>query len=95
MSKYFIEKLESINYIKNLRNCGLLIAFDFDSKRIRDTFVNDLIENKMLCNPTRELTVRLRPNLCVTKQEIDHAISIIKKSINNLKVGIIQLNAGK
>ena len=39
----------------------------------------------MLCNPTRERTVRLRPNLCVTKDEIDHALSLIQKSINSIE----------
>ncbi len=33
----------------------------------------------MLSNPTREKTVRLRPHLCVTEDEIDHAVEIIKR----------------
>ena len=32
----------------------------------------------MLSNPTREKTVRLRPHLCVSKDEIDHAVEIVK-----------------
>ena len=85
MSKYFLKRLKSVNYLKNIRNCGLLFAFDFDSKSIRDKFVNCLWKNKMLCNPTRERTVRLRPNLCVTKDEIDYALSLIQKSINSIE----------
>ena len=37
------------------------------------------LNNKMLCNPTRQRTVRLRPNLCVSSEEVDHALSIISK----------------
>ena len=68
----------SIDKLENIRNCGLLFAFDFKEKSQRDIFVKELIDNKMLCNPTRDKTIRLRPNLCVTADEVDHALSIIQ-----------------
>ena len=70
--------LENIKELKNLRNKGLIFAFDFSDKQKRDLFFNELINNQMLCNPTREKTIRLRPHLCVNKDEIDHAIKVIK-----------------
>ncbi|MAI03318.1 MAG: hypothetical protein CMQ75_02155 [Gammaproteobacteria bacterium] len=70
--------LEKIKKLKNLRNKGLLFAFDFSDKHKRDIFFNGLINNQILSNPTREKTVRLRPHLCVSKDEIDHAVEIIK-----------------
>ena len=80
MSERLKNGLSDINNIKNIRNCGLLFAFDFEGRSQRDRFVKKLLDNKMICNPTREKTIRLRPNLCVTKEEIDHAISIMKKA---------------
>ena len=68
--------------LRNVRNSGLLFAFDFDTKELRDRFVKNLHENNMLCNPTGDFTVRLRPNLCVKKNEIDHASQIISKSVS-------------
>jgi len=70
--------------IKNVRNCGLIIAFDFEGKSQRDNFVRGVIENNMLCNPTGEKTIRLRPNLCVTEEEIEHALSIIQKASDKI-----------
>ena len=79
MSQLLIEGLSNIKNIKNIRNCGLLFAFDFNSNKQRDFFVKELLNNKMLCNPTRDKTVRLRPNLCLTADEANHALEIIKK----------------
>ena len=70
--------LSATSSLQNIRNCGLLFAFDFEEKSQRDIFVNELTNNKMLCNPTRDKTIRLRPNLCVTAEEVDHALSIIQ-----------------
>ena len=36
----------------------------------------------MICNPTGEKSIRMRPNLCVTKQEISEALVLIKQCIN-------------
>jgi len=80
MGKRFADKLREMPQIKNVRQVGLLLAFDFDDKSQRDKFVQKLYMNGMICNPTRELSIRLRPNLNVTEQEIDHAIKLIRKS---------------
>jgi len=79
MAKKLKEGLGSIEAINNIRNSGLLFAFDFQSADIRNAFVNKLISHRMLCNPTRGKTIRLRPNLCVNKKEIEHALNIISK----------------
>jgi L-lysine 6-transaminase len=81
MGIYFRSKLEKFNNIKNIRNTGLLFAFDFENKTNRDRFVNKLYKNGMICNPTGESSIRMRPNLAITELEIDNAIKIIQKSI--------------
>ena len=78
MAERLKKGLSQNNKLENIRNCGLLFAFDFKEKSQRDIFVKELIDNKMLCNPTRDKTIRLRPNLCVTADEVDHALSIIQ-----------------
>jgi len=35
----------------------------------------------MICNPTGEKSVRLRPNLAVTSDELEEALNIIRKSL--------------
>ena len=43
-----------------------------------------LYKNGMICNPTGNFSVRLRPNLAVEKKEIDAAIKIIQKSFKTI-----------
>ena len=81
MGMYFRSKLEKFNNIKNIRNTGLLFAFDFENKKQRDGFVKKLYKNGMICNPTGSCSIRMRPNLAITKLEIDSAIKIMQKSI--------------
>ena len=64
----------------NYRSAGHLIAFDFLSEEKRDNFVLKAYENNLLVNPTEDKTVRLRPNLAFSLNEIDDLLSRIKKS---------------
>ena len=84
MSERLKNGLEGIQGIKNFRKSGLLFAFDFESKEKRDSFVKAMLSNGMICNPTMDKTIRLRPNLCVTESEIDHALSILEAAANVL-----------
>jgi L-lysine 6-transaminase len=70
--------------IINVRNCGLIFGFDFEKSTQRDKFFEILTDNNMLCNPTRDKTIRLRPNLLVTSDEVDHALSIMNTAANKL-----------
>ena len=77
------EGLLKIRGIKNLRNAGLLLAFDLENKNLRDKLVTSLFEKNMIVNPTKDNTIRLRPPLSVSTLEIDEAINIIKSSMNS------------
>ena len=72
------EGLLKIRGIKNLRNAGLLLAFDLENKNLRDKLVNSLFEKNMIVNPTKDNTIRLRPPLKLGSLEIDEAINKIK-----------------
>jgi L-lysine 6-transaminase len=78
--------LKSINGLCNVRNCGLLLAVDFDSKNHRDYFTNTLKELGMICNPTKEKTVRFRPNMAISENEIYNAINLISQSCKSMLV---------
>ena len=73
--------------IKNLRNAGLLLAFDLENKNLRDKLVNSLFEKNMIVNPTKDNTIRLRPPLSVSSLEIDEAINKIKSSMDSFLKG--------
>jgi L-lysine 6-transaminase len=74
----------NIPVIINVRNCGLIFSFDFEESAQRDKFFEILTDNNMLCNPTRDKTIRLRPNLLVSLEEVDHALSIMNTAANKL-----------
>ena len=67
--------------VDNFRRAGFLLAFDFDNRNQRDNFFKKAYENKLLLNPTGEKSVRLRPNLAASKDEVDEICSIIENSL--------------
>jgi len=66
-SKFIEDSLK--DKVINYRSKGYLIAFDFESQEKRDEFVKNCFDNKLLINKAGEKTVRLRPNLALTKEE--------------------------
>ena len=54
----------------NYRSIGYLIAFDFNSKQERDNFVLNAYKNKLLVNPTADKSIRIRPNLSFSDNEL-------------------------
>jgi L-lysine 6-transaminase len=78
---YFLSELKKINGILNVRGKGFILAFDLENKEKRDLFFKNCLNNKFLVNLTGENSIRLRPNLCFRKNEIDDTISLIKKCL--------------
>ena len=70
--------------VLNYRATGLLIAFDFETKQIRDRFTSLCFQNGMICNGTGEKAVRMRPNLAISQYEIDDANFILDKVFQSL-----------
>ena len=77
----FRKELSSIKKIDNIRSSGLLFAFDLPDRNSRDTFVKNLRNIGMLSNPTSERSVRLRPSLCISDDDISQASSFIKEAL--------------
>ena len=74
-------KKELSNKVLNYRSIGNLIAFDFNTKEERDTFVQKSFDNNLLINKAGETTVRLRPNLALSQDELTHFLNLILKLI--------------
>lgn len=71
--KRFADKL--MGYFESYRGVGNLLAFDLPTKQERDAFVRRVYDKKLLVSPANETTVRLRPNMAVTLDEIDECIN--------------------
>ena len=57
--------------VLNYRSIGHLIAFDFPSEKARNIFANKCYEEKLLVNKAGNKTIRLRPNLAISSNEIN------------------------
>ena len=78
-SKELVAGLKSISNLRNIRHAGLLVAFDLVDSRKRDHVIHELFRRQMLCSPTQEKTIRLRPHLLVTKEDIKNAIDLLSE----------------
>lgn len=65
--------------VLNYRSVGALIAFDFETQMQRDAFIKESFKNHLLVNKAGEKTVRLRPNLALSNQEIETFLTKFKK----------------
>ena len=63
--------------VRNLRNEGLLVAFDFNTEIERNEFQTECYAQGLFLNKAGTNTIRLRPNLAVKEEEIDLALQII------------------
>lgn len=79
-----IQKLENdFPQITNARGKGLWCAFDLPSDEERTAFWKKAFENKLLLLMCGVQSIRFRPHLNVSKQEIDDSIAIIRKMLND------------
>ena len=84
--KQFINEMRDITLpmsvnAHNIRGKGVILAFDCINGEERDKLIKKLYDSQMLALGAGEKTVRLRPNLAVTKDEMEEAIQIIHKCL--------------
>jgi len=68
-------------YISNIRHRGLFAAFDLPSADIRKRFLTNAFNNGLIILPSGEKSVRFRPSLNITKDEISDGFEVIRKSL--------------
>ena len=89
MGNYLLDCLidlqnEFPEYVTQARGLGLMCSFNLPSKEIRNKFLAELYENKMIMLGCGAHSVRFRPSLIVTKENIDDGILRIKNVLYNL-----------
>ena len=67
--------------ISNARGKGLMCAFDLPNGEIRGQFQEKLFENQVIILVCGPQSLRFRPHLNVTKEDIDTALNTIEKVI--------------
>ncbi|MFL3008862.1 MAG: L-lysine 6-transaminase [Candidatus Neomarinimicrobiota bacterium] len=81
-----LEKLESefIEIVSNSRGKGLWCAFDLPNSKTRDHLINLIQKEGALILGSGHNSIRFRPHLNISKNEIDIAIEIISKALKKL-----------
>lgn len=70
--------------ITNVRGKGLLTAFDFPDKMIREKFIAEGIKHNVMFLGCGPCSIRFRPALIIEKQHIDIGLEVLKKVCANL-----------
>jgi acetylornithine/N-succinyldiaminopimelate aminotransferase len=87
VGSYFRMRLTDLarqySFIKEVRGVGLMIGveIDFPCKQI----VLECIEQGVLLNCTHDYTLRMLPPYIITEQEVDRAITVLKRVFKNAK----------
>jgi L-lysine 6-transaminase len=86
LGEYLLGKLVALSHefpslISNARGRGLFAAFDFNTREKRTPFRNLCLENGLALLPSGERSIRFRPPLNVSREEIDSGIAIMRKAL--------------
>jgi len=83
--EYLLNSIKKINSdkITNIRGKGLMIAFDLENELIQP-FIKGMDDNGVLVSTSGYNTIRLRPCLNITKNDIDFFINALRLNIDNI-----------
>ncbi|MDP7063197.1 MAG: L-lysine 6-transaminase [Planctomycetota bacterium] len=70
--------------IGNPRGMGLLMAFDMPNGNQRDALLGAMMDNGMIGLGSGERTVRFRPHLAITSDDVSRALELTEKSLKSL-----------
>lgn len=88
VGRYLLTQLEKVSNehprISNVRGRGFMVAFDLPSTELRDEMRRKMNHHGAIILPCGPVSLRFRPHLDFTREVVDHAIDIIKKSENDL-----------
>lgn len=70
--------------IQNVRGKGMLSAFDFPTKELRDNFLKEGLKQHVMFLGCGQQTIRFRPALIMTKVHVDEGITAIKKVLKSI-----------
>jgi len=79
------DQLSKLDGISGLRSQGLIVGFDMKDTLTRDNFMNTLYNKGMICNSTGERSIRLRPNLCITSDDVTKGCKLIEEALREMQ----------
>ena len=82
--KYLLGRLQIMQskypeLVSNARGLGLMCSFDLQDKEHQKNFINLCFKNKLIILGCGEKTIRFRPPLNITDDELDEGLQVIEK----------------
>jgi L-lysine 6-transaminase len=74
------------NCVTNVRGRGLMCAFDVPSGEVRNRLISKVFDNGAIILPCGERSIRFRPPLNITGDEIRRALEIVNTSMEEISV---------
>ena len=71
-------------YLTNVRGAGLFCAFDLPSTLERNKLIEKALNNKMFILGSGDNSIRFRPHLNVSKDELDVATNILRLCLKDM-----------
>jgi acetylornithine/N-succinyldiaminopimelate aminotransferase len=84
MGEYFMDKLRTLPYIKEVRGQGLLVGAEFEDNVIALDVKHGCFDRKLLITSIGKNIIRMVPPLILTIEDCDKAISIIKDAVESV-----------
>lgn len=89
MGQKFLEGLEILaedfsKFVFNVRGIGLLCAFDLPDGEKRDTYLNKLRKGGLMAFAAGDNSVRFRPKLDISAENIDEGLDILRKTLKEI-----------
>ena len=88
VGQYLKDSLELLaanhDIMSNVRGRGLLCAFDFPNKEMRDAFIKKGMEHNVMFLGCGNKTIRFRPALCIEKKHIDEGMAVMETILPTL-----------
>lgn len=88
VGNYLMESLRKISethtMITNVRGRGLLSAFDFPTKDMRDAFIKKGVEHNVMFLGCGNNTIRFRPALIMEQRHVDLGLEVMEKILPTL-----------
>jgi L-lysine 6-transaminase len=70
--------------ISNVRGRGLMCAFTLPNQHLRDGLVHEIMQEGAMILPCGGTSIRFRPPLNISEQEIDRGLEIVKSSLQEV-----------
>ncbi len=88
--KYLLDELNVIqndysDLVSNSRGLGLMCAFDLPDETLRDKLIKGIIKNGAIILGCGYKSVRFRPALNISEDELSQGFSILRKSLNEIR----------